>query len=106
MISDEDMKLALDRIARSEDGNLLYRFFQQVLCGVVLGANDGALREDNGRRRFASELMGHMAKGIEESGGTDAIRRPVIFARRQPDAGHKHVSAREWLASQSEPADR
>jgi hypothetical protein len=33
-------------------------------------ANDGALRQMEGRRMFASELMGHMSEGIAESDRT------------------------------------
>ena len=68
MINDEEMHTAIDRIARSPDGHLLYRYFQKILCGVV--TDDSALPAHNGRRRFAAELMGLMAKGIEASGGS------------------------------------
>ena len=98
-ISQNDLHRAVDRIARSEDGHLLYRYFQQALCGVLVNAADGALREDNGRRRFASELMGLMAKGIEESGGPGTTSKPVTFSRQQPAASGKRVTAREWLST-------
>ena len=105
IISEEDMREAIDRIARTHDGQLLYRYFQQSLSGVPTNANDSALREHNGRRSFAAELMGLMAKGIEESGGTDASKRPIVFTRKQPDAGGRHVTARDYFRNQqSEPA--
>lgn len=89
MITDEDMAKALDRIAHTADGQLLYRYLQKTLLGVLAGPTEaGALNFDNGRRTFASQLMGHMAKGIDESGGSAADGRPsersVTFARVQP----------------------
>lgn len=76
MIDDLQLREAIDRIAGTADGQLLYRYCQKVLCGVSNDPNDSALREDNGRRRFASELMGLMAKGIE---GSD--RTAITFSR-------------------------
>ena len=89
MISDEEMAKAIDRLARTDDGLLLYRYFQRVLCSVSTSPNDGALREHNGRRSFAAELMGHMAKGIRESGRpTDpALTFAVAGSRRVAPSG-------------------
>lgn len=68
MITDDEMREALDRVARTADGELIYRYFQKTLCSVSTDPNESALREHNGRRRFATELMGHMAEGIRASG--------------------------------------
>lgn len=68
MIDDKDLAEALDRIGRSPDGRLLYLFCQKTLCQVLPGdQTESALREHEGRRRFAAELMGHMSKGIQDS---------------------------------------
>lgn len=92
MINDDDITQAIDRIARTQDGELLYRHLQKILCGVVRGAPDHTLREHVGRQILASDLMGLMAKGIDESGGrtstssdatgSSASERPVVFAPR------------------------
>lgn len=85
MITDDDLAKALDRIARTADGLLLYRFLQKVLCGVIPASQLGALPFDHGRRSFASELMGRMAKGVDESSGNRAESdRPVTFAVAGP----------------------
>lgn len=85
MITDEDMLLAIDRIARTDDGLLLYEYLRKELMGVVEVVPDaaaGALLLDHGRRKFALKLMAVMNKGIQESAGSspDPTRRPVTFA--------------------------
>jgi hypothetical protein len=71
MIDNQDIAEALDRLARTPDGGMLYRFLQKTLMTVSQpSANDGALRQMEGRRMFASELMGHMSEGIAESDRT------------------------------------
>lgn len=68
MIETQDIAEAIDRIARTPDGIILYRFLQKTLCAVPPSEQtDGALREFEGRRRFAAELMGHMSEGIQDS---------------------------------------
>jgi hypothetical protein len=100
MIEDKDFHEALDRIAATPDGELMYLYLQQVVLTVTSPANDGALREDNGRRRFASDLMTLMGKGIDASGGRNGTERPVVLGRHEPaDTGRK-LTAREWLAKQ------
>ena len=34
-VSDDDLKLAIDRIARTPDGVTLYLYLQKALCGVI-----------------------------------------------------------------------
>ena len=70
MIEGEDLGEMFDRLARSADGQLFYRFLQKQLCAICSDPNEGALRQHEGRRRFASEMMGLMAKGIRESDRT------------------------------------
>ena len=108
MITDDDMKKAIDRIASTEDGYLLYLYFQKTLCSTVpLSPIEGALQGNEGRRKYAAELMDLMSKGIAESGGSrTADRRPVIFARQQPSAGNRHVSAREYLRDHTDEPER
>ncbi len=64
---------AIDRIARTADGAALYVFLQRRLMAISASTDRGALRLDEGERRFASRLIGHMAKGVFESGGRTGI---------------------------------
>lgn len=100
MIEDKDIAEAVDRIACTADGEILYRYLQQIAHEVITTSNDGALREHNGRRRFASDLMVLMGKGIDASGGRNGTERPVVFARRDAAVAVKRKSVREWLAEQ------
>ncbi len=103
MISDDDMRKALDRIARTDDGRLLYLFLQKTRCAVTSPAvPECALPRNEGRRSFAAELMDHMAEGIAASDGRDAGTGrggAVVFARSGPISASRHVTAREWLAA-------
>jgi hypothetical protein len=108
-ITDADFFAAFERTAREADGRLIYLYLQKQLCAVTAAnTDDCALRRNEGRRSFASELMGLMAKGIEESGGSRPDRQPVVFARREPVATGSRVSPREWLKQHpdADPTDR
>jgi hypothetical protein len=103
-IADKDINEALDRIARTADGELLYRFCQKTMMGILddHAPGESALRTEHGRRRFAAELMAKMAKGIDESGGrTDsssrASERTVVFRAREPRAASSPRDARGFL---------
>ena len=87
-LSDEAMAEAIDRIARSADGQILYRFLQRSLMAVPSVTSKGALRAHHGERSFASRLMGLMSKGIAESGGrtssSGSTEQPIVFALAKP----------------------
>jgi len=106
IVTDEQLAEAADRIARTQDGQLLYLYLQKVLLGVTAqDMSDCALQRNEGRRSFASELMGLMTNGVDASDGTSTGRpseRAVIFARRQPSGVGRRLTAREWLANQSD----
>jgi hypothetical protein len=92
-IQAEQLRNAIDRLARTEDGRTLYLFLQRRLMGVCHLPDDGALRSDNGERKFAAALMGLMAKGIQESGGRASSSsdgsggdQPIVFAVAGPRA--------------------
>jgi hypothetical protein len=99
MIENKEMQEAIDRIARSADGLLLYRLLQKVLCGTVAAQNDvGALQINEGRRTLARDLMAFMAEGIAENDRacvTFAVAKPIAGAITGTDA------RRKWLATQS-----
>lgn len=104
MITDDEIDAALDRIARTPDGVLLYRFLQMTLMAALAehAPKQSALRVEHGQRRFAAKLMAKMVKGIDESGGrTDINRIPsertVVIRRAEPRAVAGRLSAREWL---------
>lgn len=109
IVNDDDLKKALDRIARTADGELLYRYLQRELIAIpaVADPSDGALRENLGHRRFAAKLMGLMAEGIDSVGQADdtsgdgqrRTERPVVFVAAKPARiGGSGESAREWIA--------
>lgn len=60
---------AIDRIARTSDGAVLYIHLQRHLMFVPATVEAGALQSVHGERMFAARLIGLMAKGIHESVG-------------------------------------
>lgn len=67
-IDQKDCREALDRIARTPDGLLLYRYLQRICLGITpASAPKRALPVNEGRRTFAAELMAHMAEGIGDN---------------------------------------
>lgn len=107
-LESKDFVEAFERVGRTEDGLLLYLYFQKTLCGTMeLSPLERALPEHEGRRKFASELMGLMAKGIKESGGSSSVR-PVVFAKREPVAISRRTTAREFFRDNPDvdPTDR
>lgn len=94
-ITDQDMAEALDRIARTPDGEVLYLYLQKALMGVPTSTEACALTANHGRRSFASELMGFMSKGISASARsgciTFAVAQRSAVPRRIP--GGRLVSA-------------
>ena len=81
-ITDKDIIEALDRVARTPDGELLYLYLQKVLMGVPTEKKSRALTWNDARRSFASELMGFMSKGISASARSGCITFTV--AQRAP----------------------
>lgn len=84
MITDEDIAAALDRLAKTPDGALLYRYCQKVLMGIPPTTDSGALQSHHGERTFAAKLMSLMSKGLEESGrrpesSSGSPGSPVVF---------------------------
>lgn len=85
-ISQKDIAEAMDRIARTPDGELLYLHLQKVCMGVLpRDADLCALPVQEGRRRFAHDLMAFMAEGIRTSARSGA--RPVTFAVASASSG-------------------
>lgn len=94
-ITETDIREALDRIARTPDGELLYRYLQKELMGVTSSDEDRVLRTNHGRRSFARDLMAHMGEGVSNSARsgpvTFSIASRVAASRRTP--GGRLVSA-------------
>jgi hypothetical protein len=103
--ANKDFVEAWDRIARTADGQMIYRHLQVIRHGIFAGEGGGALRRFEGRRSLAADLMAHMAKGIEASGGTE---RPIVYALQKPADVGKRQSARDWLRDNvdADPTDR
>lgn len=103
MITDDAMHKALDRIARTADGELLYRWLQKKLMGVSGPLDGGALPFAEGQRYLASELMGLMTQGMQESNGrADAA---IIFAAPERGPGRPSPGARRGGTAESEYTD-
>jgi hypothetical protein len=87
-LSDEAMKEAIDRIARTADGRVLYLFLQRSMMTFPTTGSKGALRSHHGERTFAFRLMSLMGKGISESGGrtssSSGTEQPIVFAPGKP----------------------
>lgn len=99
MIDDKLVHEALQRFARTPDGRAFYVGLQKVLMGVPSDNSDGALRENLGRRRFASELMAVMAEVMSENDQSDDPRgRPIIFTFAKPVAGARSRGARRRVS--------
>jgi hypothetical protein len=104
-VSDKHCFDAIDRIARSDDGYMLYLYLQKALCAVGEAETSGrALRANEGRRKFAATLMGLMAKGIRESGrAADPIVTFAVAGARsvaKPGSGTSRI--RDYLAGQTD----
>jgi hypothetical protein len=99
-ITDVQIKEALDRIAMTNDGKLLYLYCQQERMRITPPSIDErALPRFEGRRSFAADLMALMGEGIAASGGS-AGNTPIVLAKREPARVSGKQSAREWLAAQ------
>jgi hypothetical protein len=86
---------AIDRIARTPDGVSLYLFCQNKLMTLPASSKISTLRKLEGERSFALEIIGHMTKGLIESGGRPSIsgspgstidEQPIVFAVPKPVA--------------------
>jgi hypothetical protein len=79
MIDNKDIQEAWDRVARTQDGLIIYRHLQRILMGTA-NADDSALPRLEGRRRLAADLMAFMSEGIAENDRacvTFAVAKPV-----------------------------
>jgi hypothetical protein len=102
MIENSDIIEAWDRLARTEDGLIIYRHLQRILMGTA-NSDDSALPRLEGRRRLAADLMAYMAEGIADNDRacvTFAVAKPVAITGTGTDA------RRKWLAGQSWYDDR
>lgn len=100
IVNRDDLLEALDRIARTPDGQALYLYLQWIAQTIpeAPDPSDGALRANFGRRSLALELMARMGKGIEESGRSSSRDSPVIFRAPAGGAANKRLTARERIA--------
>ena len=103
MIAEEDLIKAIDRIARTLDGELLYRYLQRKTMEVGLLNDLGTLARHDGERMFAARLMDLMRAGIDATAGRhpesdQPSERPVVFGKREHSASPAR-SFREWASS-------
>ena len=96
-VDDRMIAEAIERIAGTADGELLYRFLQKSLMATMAPAaiTEHTLPRFEGRRSFAAELMAMMAKGISPRDRYDAAT--VTFAlsgARRADSGARRPGGR------------
>lgn len=72
---------ALRRFAASSDGALFHRYLRRVLETVIDLDSDSALRQQNGRRSLARDLMRLMAEGLNDH-RTDSTDGPILARSR------------------------
>lgn len=72
---------ALRRIAATSDGALFHRYLRRVLETVIDLESDSALRQQNGRRSLARDLMRLMAEGLNDH-RTDSSDAPILARAR------------------------
>ena len=105
-IDNERIQEAWDRIARTQDGLIVYRHLQRIRLGIVTAMNDlGALPYFEGRRSLAADLMAFMSESIAENDRacvTFAVAKPVAIT----GTGTGTDARRKWLAGQSWYDDR
>jgi len=98
---------AIKAIARTDDGALLHRYLRRVLEAVMDLQDDGALRQQNGRRSLARDLMRLMAEGIDDrrdSTNDSILSRPggpaAVAPRRGPG---RRITADTHVAGYDDP---
>lgn len=69
---------AIAALGLTHDGRLLHRYLRRVLETVDDLATDGALRQWNGRRSLARDLMRNLDQAVDR---TDTSTDPTILAR-------------------------
>jgi len=78
----QQLKDAWDRIARTQDGLIVYRHLQRIRLGLAPdNVPDSALPRLEGRRSLAADLMAFMSEGIAEND-----RACITFAVAKPAA--------------------
>ena len=92
---------AWDRLARTSDGQIIYRHLQKLV--MALSGDVSALPVHEGGRILARHLMSLMAQGI-----VDSDRYAIAFPGPKPvaSAGTNTDARRKWLAGQSWYDDR
>jgi hypothetical protein len=78
----EEENRAIAAIARSDDGRLLHRYLRRVLETVIDLQDDCALRQQNGRRSLARDLMRLMAEGIDGRRTDGSADDPILTRPR------------------------
>lgn len=69
---------AIAALGLTHDGRLLHRYLRRVLETVIDLESDGALRQQNGRRTLARDLMRNLDQAVDR---TDSSTDPTILAR-------------------------
>jgi len=102
-LTSKEVDEAWDRVARTSDGQIIYRHLMKMALEV--SNDDGALPRREGARTLAFNLMRLMANGIVDNDRyCIAFPGPGAVAVASPATGTG--ARRKWLASQSWDTDR
>jgi hypothetical protein len=89
----EQIKQAWDRVARTADGQVIYRHLQRIRMGLAPeNVPDSALPRLEGRRSLAADLMAFMSEGIAENDRsciTFAVAKPAAASTGTRGAGRR-----------------
>jgi hypothetical protein len=96
-ISTDEINEAWDRIARTPDGQIIFRHLNKL--AMALATDVSALPVHEGGRILARNLMSLMARGI-----VDSDRYAIAITTRsgtEPERARGADARRKWLAEQS-----
>jgi hypothetical protein len=113
--SEYDQQRFLDawaRLGRTPDGRTIYLHLQKIVEAIPTDSEAGALRENLGRRRLASEIRAAMSEAVRTQ-DPNIDERPVVFTFAKPaTVGPRNRGARPrvgaWRSSAADargPAD-
>lgn len=78
----EEERDAIKAIAAMREGRMLHRYLRRVLETVIDLESGSALKQQNGRRSLARDLMRLMAEGIDGRRTDDSADDPILTRPR------------------------
>lgn len=78
----QEEREAIEAIARTREGLMLHRYLRRVLETVIDLQDGSALKQQNGRRSLARDLMRLMAEGIDGRRTDSSSDDPILTRPR------------------------